>query len=65
MSRERTAGRGVNLLGVGLHSYGFTSGTYKILLGFYIIEACVLLLGAAIWSWEDKKQALRSEKECR
>ncbi|MCX5771129.1 MAG: cytochrome c biogenesis protein CcsA, partial [Candidatus Hydrogenedentes bacterium] len=56
---------GVNLLGVGLHSYGFTSGTYKALLGFYAIEAVVLLVGAAVWSWEDKKRALNSQKECR
>ena len=56
---------GVNLLGVGLHSYGFTSGTYKVLLGFYAIEGCVLLLGAAVWPWEDKKRELKPEKECR
>lgn len=39
---------GVNLLGVGLHSYGFTSGVIMILLTFYAVEAAVLVVGA-IW----------------
>ena len=37
---------GVNLLGVGLHSYGFTAGVQKTLNSFYAIEAGVVLLGA-------------------
>ena len=41
---------GVNLLGVGLHSYGFTSGTFNVLLAFYAIEGIVLLAGAATWA---------------
>ena len=41
---------GVNLLGVGLHSYGFTSGTYRVLLAFYIVEMAVLVLGCAAWN---------------
>ena len=45
---------GVNLLGVGLHSYGFSSGAYGILLAFYLSQGIVLLLGAAVWTWEDK-----------
>jgi ABC-type transport system involved in cytochrome c biogenesis permease subunit len=36
---------GVNLLGVGLHSYGFTSGILWALLVFYAIEAAVLVAG--------------------
>jgi ABC-type transport system involved in cytochrome c biogenesis permease subunit len=40
---------GVNLLGVGLHSYGFTSGIARALLLFYIIESVVLALGAIAW----------------
>lgn len=40
---------GVNLLGVGLHSYGFTSGTFKALLVFYLVETLVLLLGFVGW----------------
>ena len=34
---------GVNLLSVGLHSYGFTSGIAMILLGFWTLEALVLV----------------------
>ncbi|MCC6154284.1 MAG: cytochrome c biogenesis protein CcsA [Candidatus Hydrogenedentes bacterium] len=40
---------GVNLLGVGLHSYGFTSGIMPWLITFYIIELIVVFLGAAVW----------------
>jgi hypothetical protein len=36
---------GVNLLGVGLHSYGFTSGAMFGLMVFYGIETLVLLVG--------------------
>jgi ABC-type transport system involved in cytochrome c biogenesis permease subunit len=36
---------GVNLLGVGLHSYGFTSGILWTLLGYYAVEAAVLAAG--------------------
>jgi hypothetical protein len=39
---------GVNLLGVGLHSYGFTSGILWALLGFFAVEAAVLGAG---WAW--------------
>jgi ABC-type transport system involved in cytochrome c biogenesis permease subunit len=35
---------GVNLLGIGLHSYGFTSGAFVALMGFFGIEALVLLV---------------------
>jgi ABC-type transport system involved in cytochrome c biogenesis permease subunit len=37
---------GVNLLGVGLHSYGFTSGVLQILIGSYVIEALLVLVSA-------------------
>ncbi|MBI3272937.1 MAG: cytochrome c biogenesis protein CcsA [Planctomycetes bacterium] len=37
---------GVNLLGIGLHSYGFTSGAFFGLLVFYGFETLVLLAGA-------------------
>ncbi len=40
---------GVNLLGVGLHSYGFTSGIMPWLIAFYVIELTVIFLGAAVW----------------
>lgn len=37
---------GVNLLGIGLHSYGFTSGIARALMIFYAVEIAVLCLGA-------------------
>jgi ABC-type transport system involved in cytochrome c biogenesis permease subunit len=40
---------GVNQLGVGLHSYGFTQGISFALLCFYGIEAITLCLGAFAW----------------
>lgn len=40
---------GVNLLGIGLHSYGFTAGIAKTLYVFYAIEAFVFLLGLGWW----------------
>jgi ABC-type transport system involved in cytochrome c biogenesis permease subunit len=40
---------GVNLLGVGLHSYGFTSGVMQTLAVFYGIELVVILLGFVVW----------------
>jgi ABC-type transport system involved in cytochrome c biogenesis permease subunit len=40
---------GVNLLGVGLHSYGFTSGVGALLLGFWGTQALVLLVGYLGW----------------
>ncbi|HNR34559.1 MAG TPA: cytochrome c biogenesis protein CcsA [Candidatus Hydrogenedentes bacterium] len=45
---------GVNLLGVGLHSYGFTSGIHATLTAFYLIEAVVLAAGCAAW-WRDRR----------
>lgn len=40
---------GVNLLGVGLHSYGFTSGIARALMIFYIVEIAILAIGAVAW----------------
>jgi ABC-type transport system involved in cytochrome c biogenesis permease subunit len=37
---------GVNLLGVGLHSYGFTSGILAALVSYFAFEGLVLLAGA-------------------
>jgi ABC-type transport system involved in cytochrome c biogenesis permease subunit len=42
---------GVNLLNVGLHSYGFTSGILWALLGYYAVEAVVLAVGGAWHTW--------------
>ncbi|HOQ31994.1 MAG TPA: cytochrome c biogenesis protein CcsA [Candidatus Hydrogenedens sp.] len=44
---------GVNLLGVGLHSYGFTRGAWNSLLIFWIIET-LLILSAAYISFTEK-----------
>jgi ABC-type transport system involved in cytochrome c biogenesis permease subunit len=40
---------GVNLLEIGLHSYGFTSGVSAKLRMFYVLELAVLLAGFAWW----------------
>ncbi|MDP7742664.1 MAG: cytochrome c biogenesis protein CcsA [Lentisphaeria bacterium] len=40
---------GVNLLGVGLHSYGFTSGAFRALVIFWCIEGGIILLGFVAW----------------
>jgi len=39
---------GVNLLGVGLHSYGFTSGIMRNLVVFWALEAVVVVLGLVV-----------------
>jgi ABC-type transport system involved in cytochrome c biogenesis permease subunit len=39
----------VNLLGVGLHSYGFTSGIKEIVFTFYGLVALVFAMGVAAW----------------
>ncbi|MEZ5977268.1 MAG: cytochrome c biogenesis protein CcsA [Planctomycetota bacterium] len=43
---------GVNLLGVGLHSYGFTSGVSKALWTYYLVQWGVCALGLVVW-WMD------------
>jgi ABC-type transport system involved in cytochrome c biogenesis permease subunit len=40
---------GVNLLGVGLHSYGFTAGVDMILKAFYGIELMLVAVCSAAW----------------
>jgi ABC-type transport system involved in cytochrome c biogenesis permease subunit len=40
---------GVNLLGVGLHSYGFTSGVLQLLVGFNVLEVLIVLISAGWW----------------
>ena len=44
---------GVNLLGVGLHSYGFTDGIWRALLAFYVVEGGVMLLGVS-WALQQR-----------
>ncbi len=44
---------GVNLLGVGLHSYGFTSGIHGVLWTYYGIQWSLVGLGVYSW-WRDR-----------
>lgn len=48
---------GVNMLGVGLHSYGFASGAYTALVSFYAFELLVVLLGGVAWFREKNSPA--------
>lgn len=43
---------GVNQLGVGLHSYGFTDGIWRALLISWSIQACFMLLGISHWVYD-------------
>lgn len=47
---------GVNLMGVGLHSYGFTEGRLKWLVVFVASQLAVMLLGT-LWKSSAKSQA--------
>ncbi len=40
---------GVNMLGVGLHAYGFAGGAQLALAVFYSVETLVVLLGCIAW----------------
>ncbi len=51
---------GVNMLGVGLHSYGFTSSGYSALVNFYIIETIVVVLGVLVWLRQKIKVAKKA-----
>jgi hypothetical protein len=48
---------GVNLLGVGLHSYGFTSGAAFALASFWALEGLVVV-AAAVGA---KRESLRGK----
>jgi ABC-type transport system involved in cytochrome c biogenesis permease subunit len=39
---------GVNLLGVGLHSYGFTSGIQQALTTYYLLQGCIVAAGLGL-----------------
>jgi ABC-type transport system involved in cytochrome c biogenesis permease subunit len=54
---------GVNLLGIGLHSYGFTAGIGGTLRIFWSIESFVLLLGVAVFIRQQALKAARKEIE--
>ncbi|MCB9916393.1 MAG: cytochrome c biogenesis protein CcsA [Planctomycetes bacterium] len=50
---------GVNLLNVGLHSYGFTSGVALLLAGFWIVE--LLVMGISLVHYLVGRQDLPAE----
>ena len=53
----------VNLLGVGLHSYGFTSGVKQSLVTFYAFESIFILIGLGMLIGEYiKKQSAGAAK---
>ncbi len=54
---------GVNLLGVGLHSYGFTSGIHSALWTYYGVQWGIVALGGYA-AWRDRR-ALVSRGEAR
>jgi ABC-type transport system involved in cytochrome c biogenesis permease subunit len=47
---------GVNLLGVGLHSYGFTSGIHTALWTYYGVQWGVVGLGGVTWLLDRRTQ---------
>jgi ABC-type transport system involved in cytochrome c biogenesis permease subunit len=49
---------GVNLLGVGLHSYGFTSGIHSALWTYYTLQWSLVGLGG--YAWLRERRARRS-----
>jgi ABC-type transport system involved in cytochrome c biogenesis permease subunit len=55
---------GVNLLGVGLHSYGFTSGIQRALWSYYALQCGVVLCGLfACWRERDSRSQLALTEE--
>lgn len=53
---------GVNMLGVGLHSYGFTSGGYSALVNFYLFQTVIVMLGCFLWFRERKRESALLEE---
>ena len=51
---------GVNLLGIGLHSYGFTNGVMNSLILFWTVEAGVMGLG--IFAWRRSRSAALTQR---
>jgi ABC-type transport system involved in cytochrome c biogenesis permease subunit len=43
---------GVNLMGVGLHAYGFTAGLQEALNIFYMVEGGVFVFAGSVWVYE-------------
>lgn len=53
---------GVNNLGVGLHSYGFTEGVWGALYTSWAILGIFLLMGVICWFVERSERVAKSEK---
>ncbi len=51
---------GVNLLGIGLHAYGFTAGLQEALNTFYGFELAVLGIAGSIWLYDTYLAAPKS-----
>ncbi|MEM7203988.1 MAG: cytochrome c biogenesis protein CcsA [Planctomycetota bacterium] len=48
---------GVNMMGIGLHSYGFTDGAVWLYLG-YGVEGVMALLGGVVWLLERERSRM-------
>jgi ABC-type transport system involved in cytochrome c biogenesis permease subunit len=46
---------GVNLMGVGLHSYGFTAGLKQAVTAFYVLNLAIAGLGVLAWYLERRR----------
>lgn len=51
---------GVNMLGVGLHSYGFADGIFLALATFYAVESLAALLGCLAWFRDRNADTVRA-----
>ncbi len=54
---------GVNLLGIGLHSYGFTSGLFGWLAGYWLFELAVLAVGIVARGYLSLQPAAAPDKK--
>ncbi len=53
---------GVNNLGVGLHSYGFTEGVWGALYSSWAVLGVFMAMGVAVWYRERKAKATKAER---
>lgn len=54
---------GVNNLGVGLHSYGFTEGVWQGLYTAWVAMSLFLVMGVVLWYTERRKKKKRAADE--
>lgn len=54
---------GVNNLGVGLHSYGFTEGVWGALYGSWAVLGVFLLMGVILWFNDRRKKSAKKESD--